>query len=78
MRLGRSGLRGSEGLRHQFGSNTQAGQRQVGQEYRGKTLNTQDLFNTVGEMAAKRRGEPVTLGTKVTNKKDKKKKSGCC
>jgi hypothetical protein len=78
MRLVRSGLRGGEGLRYQLGSDSETGQRQIGQERRGKTLNTQDLFNTVGEMAAKRRGEPVTLGTKVTNKKDKKKKSGCC
>ena len=39
-----------------------------------------DLFNTVGEMAVKKRGEgPTTTGgQKVTGKKDKKKKSGCC
>ena len=43
--------------------------------------NIEDLFNTVGEMAFKKlaQGTPAnTGGQKVTNKKDKKKKSGCC
>jgi hypothetical protein len=43
--------------------------------------NIDDLFNTVGEMALKKRPglQSTNTGTKVTNtNKDKKKKKSCC
>lgn len=80
VRRGVSRLRQCQGVRFQPRSHFEAGQRQGGQEHRRIFFAIQDLFNTVGEMAVKKRGEgPTTTGgQKVTGKKDKKKKSGCC